>query len=117
MRKTSKSPGFDNINAPVVKLSSKAIVAPLTQLINACIRKGIVPMAWKFAQVTPVFKGDEPMGKRNYGPIAVVPIFDAIFEKCIYHQLYKWFDGLLVSRQSAFRKHHWRSIVRSLQSF
>ena len=28
------------------------------------------------------------------------------FEKCIYHQLYKSFDVLLVSRQSALRKHH-----------
>ena len=30
--KTSKSPGFDNINALAVKLTSKAIVAPLTEL-------------------------------------------------------------------------------------
>ena len=28
------------------------------------------------------------------------------FEKFIYHQLYKSFDVLLVSRQSALRKHH-----------
>ena len=28
------------------------------------------------------------------------------FEKCIYHQFYKSFDVLLVSRQSAIRKHH-----------
>ena len=28
------------------------------------------------------------------------------FEKCIYHQLCKSFDVLLVSRQSAFRKHY-----------
>ena len=56
--KTSKSPGFDNINALVVKLTSKAIVAPLTELIHECIRKAAVLMAWKSAQVTPVFKCD-----------------------------------------------------------
>ena len=56
--KTSKSPGFDNINALAVKLTSKAIVAPLTELIHAFIRKGAVPMAWKSAQVTPVFRCD-----------------------------------------------------------
>ena len=100
--KTSKSPGFDNINSLVVKLSSKAIIEPLTQLINLCIRKGVVPLAWKFAQVTPIFKSDEPLDKRNYRPISVVPIFDSVFEKCLYHQLYTWFDHLLVSRQSAF---------------
>ena len=54
--KTSKSPGFDNINALAVKLTSKAIVAPLTELIHECIRKGAVPMAWKSAQVTTVFR-------------------------------------------------------------
>ena len=43
--KTSKSPGFDNINDLVVKLTSKAIIAPLTKLINACIRNGALPMA------------------------------------------------------------------------
>ena len=35
-----------------------------------------------------------------------MPIFDSVFEKCLDHQLYTWFDDLLVSRQSAFRKHH-----------
>ena len=45
--KTSKTPGFDNINAIVVNLTSKAMVAPLTELIHACIRKGVVSMAWK----------------------------------------------------------------------
>ena len=63
-------------------------------------------MAWRSAHVTPVFKCDEPTDKRKYRPVSVLPIFDVIFEKCIYHQLYKWFDELLVSRQSAFRKHH-----------
>ena len=43
--KTWKSPGFDNINALVVKLTSKVIVPPLTELSHACIRKGAVPMA------------------------------------------------------------------------
>ena len=55
--KTSKSPGFDNITL-AVKLTSKAIVAPLTELIHACIRKGAVPMAWKSTQVTPVCRCD-----------------------------------------------------------
>ena len=32
--KTSKSPGFDKINSLVVKLLSKAIIEPLTELIN-----------------------------------------------------------------------------------
>ena len=104
--KTSKSPGFDNINAMVVKLSSEAIVDPLTDLINMCIDKGAVPIAWKSGQITPVFKGEEPCNKKYYRPISIVPIFDTVFEKCLYLQLYNWFDGLLVSRQSAFRTHH-----------
>ena len=44
---TSKSPGFDNINALAVKLTSKAIVAPLTELIHACIRKGALLCRWR----------------------------------------------------------------------
>ena len=104
--KTSKSPGFDKINSLFVKLLSKAIIEPLTELINLCIRKGVVPLAWKSAQVTPIFKSDEPLDKRNYRPISAVPVFDSVFEKCLYRQLYKWSDDLLVSRQSVFRKHH-----------
>ena len=90
----------------VVKLSSEAIVDPLTDLINMCIDKGAVPIAWKSGQITPVFKGEEPCNKKYYRPISIVPIFDTVFEKCLYLQLYNWFDGLLVSRQSAFRTHH-----------
>ena len=33
-------------------------------------------------------------------------IVDSVFEECLYHQLCTGFDDLLVSRQSAFRKHH-----------
>ncbi|CAB4013475.1 Hypothetical predicted protein, partial [Paramuricea clavata] len=107
--KTSKAPGFDNISASLIKLTSEVIIHPLTHLINTCIRLGNIPIDWKSGQLTPIFKkGQEQnnMEKSCYRPVTVLVIFDTIFEKCLYQQLYEWFEEQLVRNQSAFRKHH-----------
>ena len=76
--KTSKS-GFDNINAYTLKLTSKAVTSPLAELINFCIRTGDIPLTWKSAQVTPVFKSEDLQDKRNYRTISVLSVFDTVF--------------------------------------
>ena len=48
----------------------------------------------------------DDMDKSCYRPVSVLVIFDTVFEKCLYQQLYQWFEKLLVPNQSAFRKHH-----------
>ena len=65
--KTSKAPGFDNISVSLLKLTSEVIIQPLTDLINACIRIGNIPIDWKSGQLTPILKKGQDPGTPERG--------------------------------------------------
>ena len=46
----------------------------LTDCINDAINKGVFPDSLKIANITPVYKKDEPTDKENYRPVSVLPV-------------------------------------------
>jgi hypothetical protein len=44
-------------------------------LINLSIDTGVFPDSLKKAQVTPLHKKNDPLGKTNYRPVSVLPVF------------------------------------------
>ena len=46
-------------------------------------------------QVTPLFKRDEELGKRNYRPVTVLPCLNNIFERLLSDQMQDFYQGLL----------------------
>ena len=65
-----KSTGVDDISARVLKESAGALSYPLTLLFNLSIQIGKVPVSWKRANITPVFKSDAKEKNENYRPIS-----------------------------------------------
>ena len=64
----------------MIKLSDDALVLlPKTIFMN-CLRRGIFPEIWKYANVVPVHKKNEKNVKGNYRPISLLPIFGKILE-------------------------------------
>ena len=54
---SKNSTGTDNISYRLLKEAGPGVVGPLTTLFNVSLRKGEVPEEWKFAMVSPIFKG------------------------------------------------------------
>ena len=70
---------------------------------------GLVPMAWKKLNVTPIHKGGLTDDPGNYRPISVVLVVAKVFEKMIATQLNAFLEhhDLLHDLQGAYR--HGRS--------
>ena len=103
-----KAPGYDNISMRVIKHSFHLISAPLANIINLSIVKGIFPDKLKLGKVIPIYKTDDPSLFVNYRPISLLPNFSKFFEKVMYNCLVEFVEmnEIFYLRQFGFRKNH-----------
>ena len=57
---SGKAPYYDSISMRVIKHSFHLISAPLANIINLSLQKGIFPDKLKIAKVIPIYKADDP---------------------------------------------------------
>ena len=76
----NKAHGWDEISVRMIKLSDAALITPLKIVFTNCLRCGLFPEIWKYANVVPVHKKNEKDVKGNYRPISLLPIFGKILE-------------------------------------
>ena len=101
------STGFDSIPPKLIKLGSKIISEPLSHLINeTIINQSLFPQGKKIACITPVFKKEDRLDKKNYRPISVLNVFSKIFERFILDQLTPYFNNMLSDFLSAYRRNY-----------
>jgi hypothetical protein len=58
------------------------------------IDQSVFPDKLKKAQVTPLYKKNDPLLKTNYRPVSVLCIFSKIFEKIFEQQLSDFFENI-----------------------
>jgi hypothetical protein len=66
--------GVDKISVKLMKLGKISLLSPITKIINMSIDSGIFPNRLKEAQVTPLFKKNDPFLKSNNRPVSILPI-------------------------------------------
>ena len=89
----------------MIKLSDSALVTPLKIIFENCLRRGLIPKVWNYANLVPIHKKNEKNLKKNYRPISVLPIFGKILERLMYDSLHSHLVAcnLLNPSQSGFR--------------
>ena len=65
----------------MLKTSAMITVETLQQLFKQALTTGEFHSYLKNADVTPVFKNNNPLNKENYRPVGVLPIISKVFEK------------------------------------
>ena len=65
--------------------------------------KEAFPTQLKCAQVTPIFKKDDPFTEKNYRPVSILPTLSKIYERLLSDQLTDHFNSLFHDFLSAFR--------------
>ena len=72
--------------------------------INRCITGGTFVNAFKKAEVWPIYKKDGGTEKSDYRPISVLSNVSKIYERCIYEQMYSYFNKIFSKNQCGFHK-------------
>ena len=81
------------IPTKIVKLENKQICKHLANCINECIKQNKFPNVLKIADITPIFKKDDPLDNTNYRPISILPTVSKIFERILFNQLQRFWKG------------------------
>ena len=103
---SKKVPSYDSIPMHVIKYSFHLISAPLADIINLSLLKGIFPDKLKIAKIIPIFKAEDPNFFVNYRPISLLSNFSKFFEKVMYNRLVEFAEkhDILYRCQFGFRK-------------
>lgn len=79
--KLGKASGPDNLNNRILKELAEPLSKPLSELFNYSLSKCDFPNKWKEANVSPLFKKDEPSLVSNYRPISLLSTIGKVMEK------------------------------------
>ena len=101
---TKKSSKFKNIPAKILKISRNSCSETLTALFNKTVLTGNFPNELKLADVTPVFKKENPLKSKNYRPVSVLPVVSKIFERIMHKQMSLYVDNFLSPYVCGYRK-------------
>ena len=76
----------------------------LTQCINKSFTSTEFPDCLKQANVSAVFKKDNPLDKENYRPVSILPLLSKAYEKLLYNSLFDHEENIFNVILRGFRK-------------
>ena len=104
----NKSSCIENVSSKVMKDALIHLNRKFTHVMNNSLTKGIFPRKWKYAKVTPLFKGGNRNGVGNYRPVSLLPLPSKIIERIVHNRLSSFLEenNILDPNQGGFRKGH-----------
>ena len=104
----SKATGHDEMPTVVLKLCAPVLAESLTAIFNASLDQSHVPVSFKKANITPLFKSGDPTVPTNYRPISLLSVVSRLLEKFVQRQLTHYMNDFqhFPVTQFAYRKGH-----------
>ena len=78
----------------------------LTQSVNKSFASGEFQDCLKQANISLIFKKDEPLDKENYRPVSILPLLSKVYEKLLYNRLSHYVENIFNVFLCDFRKAH-----------
>ena len=102
----NKAQGPDKISPKVLKELSDELAEPLCILFNKSLEEGQLPLDWKRAEVTAIFKKGTKTDPSNYRPISLTCIICKLLEQFVRDAVVSHMEdnGLYSDCQHGFRK-------------
>jgi hypothetical protein len=98
-----KAPGSDHITAEMLRPIAHHLSKVLEPFLNLCFRHSWIPIAWRTAQVVPIYKKDDPNNPANYRPISLTSTFRKLLERLLLPDLLSNMHALDIA-QGGFRR-------------
>ena len=99
-----KATGYDNIPGKLLRLAHGELAGPVTNLINTTMAMDTFPNPMKYTEVSPFYKKEDNMNKKNFRPVSVLTGISKLYESVINDQLLEFFSVKFNDLVSAFRK-------------
>ena len=96
LKKLDQSASAVNITIPtkVIKYCAHSLAPMLTKLFNHCIKHAVVTNDWKYAIISPLFKGKGARDQlANYRGISILQVIAKLFERVLCSQITSHFDS------------------------
>ena len=92
----------------LLKSISHIMLEPLKILVNQSLMTSKFPSNLKLAKILPLIKKPNNFNIDNFRPISLLPSISKIIEKCVFLQIYEYFERhkLLYASQYGYRKNH-----------
>ena len=102
--KPDKSPGPDSIHPRLLKNISKEISIPLSIIFNKSLETNKIPVEWKKARVSAIFKKGDKSQAGNYRPVSLTSVVCKVMEKIVRDHImdYMTTNNLLTEKQYGF---------------
>ena len=106
--KPKTSCGPDGMSMKLLKIISNHVANPISLLINQSLVTGIFPSKFKIAKVLPLMKKANNYNIENFRPISLLNTISKVLEKCVFNQVYDYFETnrLFYISQYGYRKRH-----------
>ena len=104
--KENKSPGVDGIPPKLLLEIVEQISIPLATVFNLSIEEGVVPLAWKEANIIPLFKKGSRSKSENNRPVSLTSVVCKLLERLIKDHLVDFLvkNNLINPSQHGFLK-------------
>ena len=56
------------------------------------------------ADISPIHKKKSKLDIENYPPVSILPVLSKIYERCMFDQMYAYFNNILSKHQCGFRQ-------------
>ena len=101
-----KATGVDQISSKLLRAGAPVLNKHITTLVNNTIKTSVFPTRLKEAQVIPLHKKNDPLDKKNYRPVSILPTISKVYEMVLSDQLTDLFENIFHTFLCAFRKGH-----------
>ena len=100
----NKAYTFKNVPPKILKESRECCSDILQKLFNNTLSNKEFPDELKLADVTPIYKKDDPNKSKNYRPVSVLPVVSKVFEKIMHDQISQYINSFLTPYLCGYRK-------------
>ena len=115
--KESSAPGPDGLHPKVLKECADNLAKPCHMIFRQSLDEGKLPVDWKSANVTPIYKKGKKSNPLNYRPISLTSVPCKVMEKIIRNKIVDHLESnhLLSKHQHGFRSN--RSCLTQLLEY
>jgi Reverse transcriptase (RNA-dependent DNA polymerase)/Endonuclease-reverse transcriptase len=103
--KERATPGPDGVPAALLKHCAVALAPSLAHVFQRALNTGELPVDWKTAAVTPIFKDGDKQDVKNYRPISITSLVGKLLERFVRDKTSEFLEAnkVIPTQQHGFR--------------